>query len=68
MIPFYGWGSTASRLEPFRGDSLLFATFSQEFLVPILSTSEGWKAESTSEAPSGFEHKIPRLGIQRLKH
>ena len=24
---FYGWGSTASRLEPFRGGSLLFTTF-----------------------------------------
>ena len=26
MVPFYGWGSTASRLEPFRGGSLLFST------------------------------------------
>ena len=33
MAPFYGWGSTASRLE----------------LVLILSTSEGRKAESTLE-------------------
>ena len=24
MVPFYGWGSTASRLEPFQGGSLLF--------------------------------------------
>ena len=24
MVPFYGWGSTASRLEPLRGGSLLF--------------------------------------------
>ena len=24
MVPFYGWGSTASRLEPFRRGSLLF--------------------------------------------
>ena len=23
---FYGWGSTASRLEPFQGGSLLFTT------------------------------------------
>ena len=23
---FYGWGSTASRLEPFQGGSLLFST------------------------------------------
>ena len=27
MAPFYGWGSTASRLEPLRGGSLLFTTF-----------------------------------------
>ena len=26
MGPFYGRGSTASRLEPFRGGSLLFTT------------------------------------------
>ena len=24
MTPFYGWGSTASRLQPLRGGSLLF--------------------------------------------
>ena len=24
MAPFYGWGSTASRVEPLRGGSLLF--------------------------------------------
>ena len=41
---------------------------SQKFLVLILSTSEGWKAESTLEQPSGFEHGIPGLGIQRLNH
>ena len=26
MAPFYRWGSTASRLEPLRGGSLLFTT------------------------------------------
>ena len=26
MAPFYGWSSTASRLEPLRGGSLLFTT------------------------------------------
>ena len=26
MAPFYGLGSTASRLEPLRGDTLLFTT------------------------------------------
>ena len=41
---------------------------SQKSLVLILSTSEGWKAESTLEPPSGFEHGTPGLGIQRLNH
>ena len=26
MTPFYGWGSTAARLKPLRGGSLLFTT------------------------------------------
>ena len=26
MAPFYGWGSTASRLEPLRGGILFFTT------------------------------------------
>ena len=26
MAPFYGWGSTASWLQPLRGGSLLFTT------------------------------------------
>ena len=26
MAPFYGWGSTVSRLGPVRGGSLLFIT------------------------------------------
>ena len=41
---------------------------SQKFLVLIFSTSEGWKAESTFESLSGFEHGTPELGIQRLHH
>ena len=40
---------------------------SQKFLVLILSTLEGWKAESTLEPPCGFEHGSLGLGIQRLK-
>ena len=31
----------------------------------ITSTSEGWKAESNLEPPSGFEIGISVLGIQR---
>ena len=26
MSPFYGWGSTSSKLVPLRGDSILFTT------------------------------------------
>ena len=35
-------------------------------LVLILSTSEGWTAESALDPPIGFEHGTPGLGIQRL--
>ena len=41
MGPLYGWGSTALRLKPLQGGSLLFTTSFQKFLVFILSTSEG---------------------------
>ena len=30
MVPYYGWGSTASRLEPLQGGSLLFTNKSPE--------------------------------------
>ena len=30
MVPFYGWGSTASRPEPLQGGSLLSTTKSPE--------------------------------------
>ena len=36
---------------------------SPKFLVLILSTSKGCKAESTLEPLSGFQHKTPGLGI-----
>ena len=41
---------------------------SQKFLVFILLTSEGWKAESTLEPLNGFEHETPELQIQHLNH
>ena len=37
-------------------------------LVLILLTLKGWKAESTLEPPSGFEHGTPGLEIQHLNH
>ena len=40
MAPFYGWGSTASRLEPLRGGSLLFTTkFPEEETFSLFSTT-----------------------------
>ena len=63
MAPFYGWDSTTSRLEPLWGGSLLFTTKFPEIPGTYLSTLEGWKAESTLEPPSGFEHRTPGLGV-----
>ena len=63
MALFYGWGSTVSRLQLLRAGSLLF---NNKF--PEIPTSEGWKAESTLEPPSGFEHGTPGLGTQHLNH
>ena len=41
MAPFYGWGSTISRLEPLRGGSLLFTTKFPKIPGTHISTSEG---------------------------
>ena len=67
--PFYGWGLTTWRLEPHFEQVVYFITISsQKFLILILSTLEGWKAESTLEPPNGFDHETPGLGIQHLNH
>ena len=39
MALFYGWGSTASRLHPLRGGSLLFTIQFPEIPGPLNSTS-----------------------------
>ena len=58
MVTFYGRGSTAERLQSHYENAVYFLPLSSEkFLVPIWSTSEGWKAESTLEPPGGFEHR-----------
>ena len=57
MAPFYGRGSTASRLGPLRGGSLLFTTKFPE--IPGTNFIEFRKAESTLVPPSGFEHWTP---------
>ena len=63
MAPFYRWGSTASRLEPLRGGTLLFTTKFLGNSATHFIDLEGWKADSTMELPSGFEHGSPGLGI-----
>ena len=69
MAPFYGWGSTASRLQSHYEKAAYFLPLSfRKFLLTIWMTSERWKAESTLEPPSGFEHRTPWLGIQLLNH
>ena len=51
MAPFYGWGSTASRLVPLEEVVYFLPLSSQIFLVLILSSSEGWKAALTLLCP-----------------
>ena len=36
MAPFYGWCSTAARLEPPRGGSLLFTNMSRTFIYNLI--------------------------------
>ena len=68
MAHFYGWGSTASRLLPLWGGSLLFTTKFPDIPGTHFIDLEGWKAESTLEPPSAFEHGTPGLEIQHLNH
>ena len=68
MVPFYGWGSNASRLEPLRGGSLLFTTKFPEIPGTHFIDLGRMKAESILGSPSGFEHGTPGLGIQRPNH
>ena len=57
MVPFHGWSSAASRLESQFEEAVYFIQLSfQKFLILLLVTSEGWKAKSTLEPPSDFEH------------
>ena len=57
MVPFYGWGSTASRLQSLYKEIVYFLSLSpQELLVHIQLISEGWKAGLIFEPPWGFDH------------
>ena len=42
-------------IETLRGDSLLFTTSLQKFLVIIWANSEGWKSESSMESLSIYQ-------------
>ena len=69
MTPFYGRGSTASRLQSHYEEIVYILTQSPQILLALIwSTSEEWKAESTIEPPSGFELRTLGLGIQGLNH
>ena len=67
MPPFYGWGSTVSRLQSHYGEAVYFLPLSSQiFLVLISLTSEGLKSETALEPPIGFKHGTLGLGIQDL--
>ena len=69
MAPFFMDGVQLPQGYNHVEEAVYFLPFSsQKFVVLILSTSERWKAESTLEPPSGFEHGTFGLGIQRLDH
>ena len=67
MVPLYGWGSTAPRLD-YEEAVYFLPLSSQKLLILILSNSEGWKAKSALKPPSAFEHGTPGLEIQCLNH
>ena len=59
MASFYGWDPTASRLDSHYKEAVYFIPLSsEEFLVLIWLTLEGWKTESTLEPPSGLLHSF----------
>ena len=69
MFPFFKDGAQLPQGWSHFEEAVYFLPLSsQKFLVLILLTSEGWKAESTLEPPSDFEHGTPGLVIQRLNH
>ena len=68
MTPFYGWDSTAWRLQPLQGGSLVFTTKFPEIPGTHLIDLGRMKGWVDLELASGFEHRTPGLGIQRLNH
>ena len=68
MAPFMDGVQLPQGYSHFKDTVYFLPPSSQKFLVLILSSSEGWKAESVLEPPSGFEHSTPRLGIHWVNH
>ena len=68
MAPFYGWVQVPQGKSHFEEAVYFLPLSSQKFLMLILSTSEGSKAESILKPTSGFEHRNSGLGNQRLNH
>ena len=67
--PFYGWGVTASRqLSHYKEVVYFLPLSSQKFLIFILLTSIGWKADSSLKLHSCFKLGNPGMGIQCLNH
>ena len=63
MARFYGWSLSASRLQSHYEEAVYFLPLSsQKILVLTWLTSEGSKAESTLEPPSGFWTQHPWIG------
>ena len=68
MVPFMDGVQLPRGYSHFEETVRFLPPSSQKFLVLNLPTLEGWKAESTLEPPSGFEHGTTELGIQCFNH
>ena len=71
MVLFYGWGSTASRLQALQGGSLLFTIQFPNISGTHFQFYQPQKEERLSQPwshPVVFECETPGLGIQRLNH
>ena len=69
IAPFLWMGFNCLKAaEPLWDGSLLFITKFPEILGTQLINLGRMKDESTLESPSGFQYKIPGLGIQHLNH
>ena len=62
MAPLYGWGSTASRLEPLRGGSLLFTTKFPKILGSHFINLERMKSWVDLGANQWFWTRDPWIG------